>query len=97
MEDIIFTSEQELYKRLLPALKSKKKILSKTGYSYIKEKDIWEALINERWNNVTGLELCDMVDDILHIEDNFLNNYYHKVNKNDLMVIDEIIDLPKLK
>lgn len=97
MEDIVFTSEQELYKRLLPALKSKKKILSKTGYSYIKEKDIWEALINERWNNVTGLELCDMVDDILHIEDNFLNNYYHKVNKNDLMVIDEIIDLPKLK
>lgn len=97
MEDIIFTSEQELYKRLLPALKSKKKILSKTGFSYIKEKDIWEALINERWNNVTGLELCDMVDDILHIEDNFLNNYYHKVNKNDLMVIDEIIDLPKLK
>ena len=97
MEDIVFTSEQELYKRLLPALKSKKKILSKTGYSYIKEKDIWEALINERWNNVTGLELCDMVDDILHIEDNFLNIYYHKVNKNDLMVIDEIIDLPKLK
>lgn len=97
MEDIVFTSEQELYKRLLPALKSKKKILSKTGYSYIKEKDIWEALINERWNNVNGLELCDMVDDILHIEDNFLNNYYHKVNKNDLMVIDEIIDLPKLK
>ena len=97
MEDIIFTSKKELYKRLLPALKSKKKILSKTGYSYIKEKDIWEALINERWNNVTGLELCDMVDDILHIEDNFLNNYYHKVNKNDLMVIDEIIDLPKLK
>lgn len=97
MEEIIFTSEQELYNRLLPALKSKKKILSKTGYSYIKEKDIWEALTNEKWSNVTGLELCDMVDDILHIEDKFLNNYYHKVNKTDLVVIDEIIDLPKLK
>ena len=44
MNDIKFTSMNDLYKRLLPALKSKKKELTKAGFPYIKEEDIWEYL-----------------------------------------------------
>ena len=97
MEDIIFNSKEELYERLIPALRTRQYTLSKTGYSYIKEQDIWEALSNGKWNNVSGLELCDMVDDILHIDDKYISDYYHKNNSHDLVVLDDIIDLPKLK
>jgi len=93
MYEIKFDSAESLYKRLLPALRSKKKILSKSGYSYIKEKDIWDALRNKKWNTKIGLELYEMVDDILHTDSLFFNNYYHNINDE----IDLKNDLPKLK
>ena len=93
MKEISFDSAESLYKRLLPALKSKRKILSKSGYSYIKEKDIWDALRNQKWNKTIGLELCDMVDDILHTESIFFNNYFHQINDE----VDILSDMPKLK
>ncbi len=97
MNDIIFNSEEELYKRLLPALRTRKHKLNKVGYSYIKEENIWECLINLIWSNKTGIELCDMVDDILHVEDTIINNYYHKTNKNPIVETDSNFELPKLK
>ena len=93
MEEVTFNSAEELYKRLLPALRSKKKILGKSGYSYIKEKDIWDALRSLKWHQSNGLELCDMVDDILHTENQFFNSYYHRFDEN----INIENDLPKLK
>ena len=93
MKTITFNSAQDLYQRLLPALKSKQKILSKSGFSYIKEKDIWDALRYDKWQNKYGLELCDMVSDILHTNAMFFNNYYHQI-KNNTNIEN---DLPKLK
>ena len=93
MEEISFNSAEELYKRLWPALKSKRRILSKSGYSYIKEKDIWNALRETKWPKANGLELCDMVDDILHTEPIFFNSYYHRFD-NEINIEN---DLPKLK
>ena len=34
-------------------------------------------MINNIWNNSNGLELCDMVDMILHAEDALIIEYYH--------------------
>lgn len=93
MTPVEFTSAKELYERLLPALKSKRRILSKSGYSYIKEKDIWDALRTLKWHQSNGLELCDMVDDILHTENQFFNSYYHRFD-NEINIEN---DLPKLK
>lgn len=97
MEEITFNSIEELYERLLPALKSKKKILSKSGYSYISEEDIWDTLRYGKWNKINGLMLCDMVDDILHTDNKEFNSYYQ--NKYRVVVgTNEIeLDLPKIK
>ncbi len=97
MEEIVFNSADELYNRLLPALKSKKRILSKSGYSYINEIDIWNTLRYGKWNRINGLMLCDMVEDILHTDNKEFNNYYQ--NKYRVIVgnDDEVLDLPKVK
>ena len=46
---------------------------------------------NYVWMNSSGLELCDMVDQILHAEDALIIEYYH--NK----YLANRIELPELK
>lgn len=91
MEDIVFNSQQELFDRIRPALRSKKKILSKKGAKMLTEEDIWNFMRNYVWMNSSGLELCDMVDQILHAEDALIIEYYH--NK----YLANRIELPELK
>lgn len=94
MEDIVFESQEELYKRLLPALKSKKKLLSLDGFKSIKKSDIWDYLRYNIWSNQSGLELCDMVDDILNVDNSLIVEFCHnRIRNNDKVEI----DLPKLK
>lgn len=92
MEEITFKSEDELYNRLLPAMKSKRNILNRSGYSYIKEEDIWETLKNKKWHDVKDLMLCDMVDDILHTDNKIFGNFYRE--KNNILIQ---MSLPRLK
>lgn len=77
MEDIFFDSLDELFDRIKPALRSKKKILFKKGVKNITEEDIWDFMVNNVWTNVVGLELCDMIDEILHAENALIIEYYH--------------------
>ena len=91
MEDIVFNSQQELFDRIRPALRSKKKILSKKGAKMLTEEDIWNFMRNYVWMNSSGLELCDMVDQILHAEDALIIEYYH--NK----YLANKIEFPELK
>lgn len=77
MKDIVFNSEDELYDRIKPALRSKKKILLKKGLKKVTEEDIWNFMREHVWVNASGLELCDMVDSILHAEDALIIEYYH--------------------
>lgn len=57
----------DLYKRLLPALSCKVRELEKSNYKSIRKEDIWNFLIKNKWQNINGLCLADMVDDILNI------------------------------
>ena len=75
MEEVKFHSLNELYKRLLPAIKSKKKDLHKEGLTYIYEEDIWNCCKENCWNNRRNLELCDMVDDILNTPNDIFEKY----------------------
>lgn len=96
MNEIVFESQEELYKRILPALRSKRKRICKEGYKSIKEVDIWDYMRLNKWSKSIGLELCDMVDDILNTPNIEIMKYYHKIH----MPLDseiEVIDLPKLK
>lgn len=97
MEDIIFKTVEELHHRLMPALRSKCKILSKSGYSYIKEDHVWEFMLKSKWKNEENLALCEMVNDILHTDNIEISDFFHANHKSRNKIIYEDLDLPKLK
>ena len=66
---IEFKDAKELYNRVLPALKVKKRILLKKGIN-VRENDIFEYLAKEKWSKGLNLTLSDIVSDILNVEDN---------------------------
>ena len=70
-----FKSVEDLYKRVLPALRSKVKELIREKTTYVKEEDIWNFLVESKWKNSSGLELSDIVDDILNVNNDKLKTY----------------------
>ena len=95
MDELYFGSAEELYLRVTPALKCKKKELAKLGYSYIPLHDIWNAVNEIKWNGKKALALCDIVDDILNTEDKLIDLYYR--NKIVNQYKEDSIELPKLR
>jgi hypothetical protein len=75
MVDEKFNSITDLYKRVLPALKSKRRELEASKVGFITEKDIWDYLRDEKWNKKSNLTLFDIVNDILNVEKNKLFEY----------------------
>lgn len=85
--DLEFSSLEELYIRIKPALKAKKSSMYRQGYSYIKEEDIWNYLTEIKWKKTKGLSLSEMVSDILNADDLVVDNYLkQKLNKNQRTV-----------
>ena len=72
-EDI--RTEEELYDRVKPALRTKKEEMRRNGFTYIKEDDIWNYLKEKKWINEKGLSLYQMVDDILNSESSLIDDY----------------------
>ena len=75
MNDIKFKTLEDLYIRILPALKTKVHELQKLHYNYIKEEDIWNYLRITKWTSSYDLDLSIMVNDILNIDLKELENY----------------------
>ena len=67
MEQVKFSSVDELFNRLKPAFNTKLNELKMRGFKYIDIKDMWLFLSKTKWANESNLELCDMVNDILNI------------------------------
>ena len=80
--EIKFKSLNELYERILPALRSKTNELKKKGLDYIHEEDIWNYLKSYKWTNSNSLDLGDMVNDIFNVNTNELDNYVKNNFKN---------------
>lgn len=76
--DVTFQSLAELYERLLPALKTKKSEMHRSGFPYIKEEDIWNYLKIIKWKNSKNLTLFDMVDDVLNTDNLIIDDYFKK-------------------
>ena len=74
-DEIKFKSLNDLYKRLLPALRSKASELKRDGYNYIHEEDLWNFLTEVKWLSSYNLDLGSMDDDIFKITSKDLNNY----------------------
>lgn len=60
-----FSSQQELYNKLLPAFKVKKRLLIYSKHPDITNKDIWCYLIDNKWKKCHNLTLSDIVNDII--------------------------------
>lgn len=73
--DIIFSSKEELYNRVKPALSAKLTELHRLGYNYIQIVDIWNYLVEVKWSKGRDLMLSDIVSDIMHIEEKKIDEY----------------------
>lgn len=83
MDGIKFNSLSDLYKRLLPALRSKTKELIRNNILYIHEEDIWNYLKDTKWLESNNLTLADMVSDIFDIDPYILEEHFKKSIEND--------------
>lgn len=77
-KSIEFKSVKELYDRVKPALYSKVKELRGLGYKHIYEEDIWNYLVQESWKKKQDLQLCDLINDILYLDNLEISNYVTK-------------------
>lgn len=73
--DVAFESLEELYKRIKPALITKKNEMNRDGYIYIKEEDIWNYLKEVKWKNARDLSLSEMISDILNTDNIIIDSY----------------------
>ncbi len=76
-KEIKFKSLNELYKRLYPALNTRKNELAKEKVE-VTELDIWNYLKETIWDNNDELNLCDMVDNILSLTEKDIISYIRK-------------------
>ena len=75
MEKITFNSIDELYNRLKPAFQLKVNEFKSKNMNFISSKEIWSFLSKTKWAKEQDLELCDMVNDILNVDENKLINF----------------------
>lgn len=65
--DINFSSVEELKRRLMPALRLRKRELKRQNY-HMSEEEIWNYFVTNYWKQSIQLSLAKMVDDILNRE-----------------------------
>ena len=92
VKDIEFNNVFDLYKRVKPALNSKVKELKREKYDYIKEEDVWNYLVKNKWSTAQGLVLCEIVDDILHAENKKIDRFIkdEHIKKKEELLIEEL-------
>lgn len=82
---------QDLYKKLLPVLKTKMSSLESFGMDYINEEDIWNFLTTKYFTSLDG-SIDELVADILNVPNYLIKDYLleelknrKKTNINDLL------------
>lgn len=79
-----FTTLEQLYERIKPALRTKMREMKKMGYSYIKEEDIWNYLKEIKWVSSKNLLLFEMVSDVLNVDSENIDSYVRqKLNSRE--------------
>ena len=73
--DYAFNTKEELYARVRPALNTKLQELRRLKYQGTTEEDIWNYLSKTTWSKAHGLMLSDVVSDIIHVDNNKLNEF----------------------
>ncbi len=93
--DYEFSSKEELFKRVGPALRSKTNEFKKTGYAYIRDIDIWNYLGTVRWSKAVNLMLADVVGDILNVSGLEIEKFMKEkmIKKNQSQEFDDSLEL----
>lgn len=78
-----FSSVADLYNRVLPALKSKRKEFQMNNLGFITEKEIWNYLREKNWSKKANLTLFDIVNDILNMSEKEILEYINLKQKNE--------------
>ena len=73
--DYEFSSKEELFQRVKPALKAKVNEFQRLGYKYVQELDVWNYLIENVWCKAKDLMLSDIVNDILYVKIKKIDDY----------------------
>lgn len=82
--DIVFSSLQELYLRIKPALTARKNELNRDGLTYIVEEDLWNYFKETKWKNSSNLSLHEMVSDVFNCDEILIDSYLkEKLNQKN--------------
>ncbi len=92
-----FKSLKDLYVRITPALKSKRRELNQKGYSFLTDRDLWDYLKNTKWCNESDLTLYDIVNDIFYLEEKDLLRYLNQTKEKEEVLFEEDTILPIAK
>ena len=63
-----FTSQQQLYRKLLPVFNVKKRLILNSKYKDITNENIWIYLTETKWKKAYNLSLPDMINDIITVD-----------------------------
>lgn len=75
MTEVRFKTQDDLYTRVLPALRSKTKEMHQKGFNYIHEEDIWNFLKLNKWARAHDLDLGSIVNDIFNVDERLLDEF----------------------
>ena len=92
--DYEFSSKEELFHRVKPALNAKVGELHRFGYTYINQMDVWNYLIENKWIKSKDLMLSDIVNDILHTDNKKIDTYLKsKINDERSQYFEKNIEI----
>lgn len=78
-----YKTQLDLYKGLIPALNVKLRLLKNKNYTNIKKEDIWNYLKETKWKTSINLTLADMVQDIIHTDNEEIFSYFNQNKKEN--------------
>lgn len=70
-----YTSQLDLYNKLLPVFKVKKRLIQHSKYKHITNENIWFYLIETKWKKAHNLQISEIVNDIINLD-------LEEINKN---------------
>lgn len=73
-----FNTQNELFNKVKPALRTKKNELNRNGIKFVNELDIWEYNKIHNWRKAKGLTLASLVNDILNTDDKLYEEFVLK-------------------
>lgn len=73
-----FNNQNELYMKVMPALKTKKNEMRLQGIKFVREIDLWEYNKEYNWRKAKGLTLASIVNDILNTDSKLYEEYVLK-------------------